>query len=216
MLRAILRQQRAMFFVALGFSMLLAGTGCAMVAFDLGFDLRTTAPYEIVKAGRFAGTMHLMGAIALGLYASIGTTEGDNSTKHIYALSLPVPRWHYLLLRFTAGLITVVVGTACWFAVDALLVLAISLPDGMQTYPFAINLRVLFAGALTFAVLYWLTIAGTRGIGALVIALLLLFAVSATSAGVAHSTTSRVMWDILLAPASPLRIFLGPWSLIDV
>ena len=49
------------------------------------------------------GVLYPVLAIVLGVSVAALAWTYDHRGRHVYALSLPVPRWHYVLLRFGAG-----------------------------------------------------------------------------------------------------------------
>ena len=49
------------------------------------------------------GVLYPLLATALGLLVAIATWAPDHRGRHIHALTLPLPRWRYVLLRFAAG-----------------------------------------------------------------------------------------------------------------
>src|SRR2546422_8637293 len=58
---------------------------------------------ELVQAVQAWGTLYPVLAAALGLLVAIATWAPDHRGRHVHALSLPLPRWRYVLLRFGAG-----------------------------------------------------------------------------------------------------------------
>src|SRR2546426_7129741 len=60
---------------------------------------------ELLQAVQSWGTLYPVLAAALGLLVAIATWAPDHRGRHVHALSLPLPRWRYVLLRFGAGLV---------------------------------------------------------------------------------------------------------------
>jgi len=58
---------------------------------------------ELLQAVQSWGTLYPVLAAALGLLVAIATWAPDHRGRHVHALSLPLPRWRYVLLRFGAG-----------------------------------------------------------------------------------------------------------------
>src|SRR3989440_8732776 len=58
---------------------------------------------ELLQAVQAWGTLYPVLAAALGLLVAIATWAPDHRGRHVHALSLPLPRWRYVLLRFGAG-----------------------------------------------------------------------------------------------------------------
>src|SRR5256886_6541240 len=55
---------------------------------------------ELLQAVQSWGTLYPVLAAALGLLVAIATWAPDHRGRHVHALSLPLPRWRYVLLRF--------------------------------------------------------------------------------------------------------------------
>src|SRR2546422_11364059 len=58
---------------------------------------------ELLQAVQAWGTLYPVLAAALGLLVAIATWAPDHRGRHVHALSLPLPRWRYVLLRFGSG-----------------------------------------------------------------------------------------------------------------
>src|SRR3989442_1795721 len=96
---------------------------------------------ELLQAVQSWGTLYPVLAPALGLLVAIATWAPDHRGRHVHALSLPLPRWRYVLLRFGAGaamlappIVAVVAGAllATWSA---------PIPPGLQGDPLALGFR---------------------------------------------------------------------------
>src|SRR2546427_12350215 len=66
-------------------------------------DRSPLAAQELLRAVQSWGTLYPVLAAALGLLVAIATWAPDHRGRHIHALSLPLPRWRYVLLRFGSG-----------------------------------------------------------------------------------------------------------------
>jgi hypothetical protein len=163
------------------------------------------------------GTLYPLLATALGLLVAIATWAPDHRGRHIHALTLPLPRWRYVLLRFAAGA-TVLAGPILGIAVGALIATAVAtLPPGLHGYPVALALRfglaVLVAYSLFFAVS-----AGTARTAGLIlglVAVVIVIQVFASVANLEFSVADRLQ-IILVNWPGPLAVFTGRWMLIDV
>src|SRR5256712_7417707 len=110
----------------------------------------------LLRAVQSWGGLYPVPAAALGLLVAIATWAPDHRGRHVHALSLPLPRWRYVLLRFGSG-VTLLVGPILAVLGGALLATTLaSIPVGLQGYPLALALRfamsVLVAYAVFFAV----------------------------------------------------------------
>jgi hypothetical protein len=135
----------------------------------------------------------------------------------VYALSLPVPRWHYALQRFGAGVLLLAApALALWLG--ALLASATAtIPPGLQAYPGALAVRFTLALGVAYAVFFAIT-AGTTRTAGYVLAILggiVVVQVLAIAAGFEVRLIPFVGDRLLLWPG-PLEIFSGRWMLIDV
>jgi hypothetical protein len=171
----------------------------------------------------FIGTMQTWGvgyailAAALGLLVAILAWSSDHRGHHVYALSLPIARWRYVLLRFGAGVafllpVTVALGigaslaTATW-----------PLPAGLHAYPLALTARFGFASLVAFAVFFAISAATARTagiilglVGAVVVAQFLADAIGLHWQIVSHAV------DLVMVYPGILAIFSGRWALVDV
>src|SRR2546425_6443757 len=109
---------------------------------------------ELLHAVQSWGTLSPVLAAALGLLVAIATWAPDHRGRHVHALSLPLPRWRYVLLRFGAGaamlappIVAVVAGAllATWSA---------TIPAGLQGYPLALGIRFALAVLVAYAVFF--------------------------------------------------------------
>src|SRR5256885_15219570 len=109
---------------------------------------------ELLQAVQSWGTLYPVLAAALGLLVAIATWAPDHRGRHVHALSLPLPRWRYVLLRFGAGAALLAVPV---FAVSAGALLATwsaTIPAGLQGYPGALAIRFALAVLVAYAVFF--------------------------------------------------------------
>jgi hypothetical protein len=135
----------------------------------------------------------------------------------VYALSLPLPRWHYALLRFTAGAVLMAAPiVALW--IGALLATATAqIPPGLQAYPNALALRFALAALTAYAVFFAISSGTTRTAGYVlsIIAALFVAQLLLGAAGLSENII-HVLFDRVITWPGPLEIFTGRWMLIDV
>jgi len=163
------------------------------------------------------GLVYPLLAAAVGLGLALISWSADHRGKHIYALSLPIPRWNYVLLRFSAG--------ACLLAVPALTLwvgalvatAATALPAGLQAYPTILALRFGLAAFVAYSIFFAVS-AGTNKTAGYVLAIL-------GAVVVVQVFIDAVGWDVpFLQPLllrlvfwpGPFEIFTGRWMLFDV
>jgi hypothetical protein len=156
-------------------------------------------------------------AAALGLLAAVAAWAPDHRGGHVHALSLPVPRWRYVLMRFAAGL-TLLSGPVVALSVGAVLATgAAATPPGLHGYPVALALRFTLAVVVAFALFFAISAGTARTAGAILGALgaLVLVQVLASAAGVEVNVLGALQSLVLDWPG-PLGVFTGRWMLLDV
>ena len=183
----------------------------------------TSDPTSALNAGELLnivqswGVLYPVLAATIGLLVAIATWAPDHRGRHVLALSLPLPRWRYVLLRFTAGLV-LLVPTMLGVFVGALLAGATAtLPPGLEAYPVALAIRFAFAVAVAYAVFFAVSAGTTRTAGIIlaIIGAVIVVQVVAGAAGIQLDLTSPLQSVVLNWPG-PLAIFTGRWMLIDV
>lgn len=158
-------------------------------------------------------------ALAAGIGLIIGTSAwaGDHRGGHVYALSLPIERWRYVLLRFSVGAVLLMAPVVALWIGAIVASASIELPEGLRAYPTALAGRFLLASLLTYSVFFAIS-AGTARIagyvlvviGGIVVAQILL-----STAGVNANPLSGLMSWLTSWPG-PFEVLTGRWMLIDV
>jgi len=164
------------------------------------------------------GTILPILALFTGVAMGVAAWAPDHLGAHVYALSLPVPRWRFVLLRYVAGL-TMLAGVVAALALGAVTAtLGVRLPPGIHAYPFALTVRFALATLLTFSIFFAIAIATKRAvlvvlavIGGIGLADLLLL--SLIGNGVPITTA---LFGVLTTAPGPLAILMGRWALFDV
>lgn len=172
----------------------------------------------LLSSMQLFGAWYPLLAGAVGMIAGTIPWSVDHAGRHVYALSLPVPRWYFVLLRLGAGaLIALLPVLALWIAARAAAA-AVTLPAGLFAYPDAVGLRFALATLVAFAVFFLLASGSTRSAGFGVTALLLLIAADITLSVTTEMDAplfARVMEALIRWPGV-FEIFTGRWMLIDV
>lgn len=153
----------------------------------------------------------------LGLILAVTAWSPDHQGRHVYALTRPLPRWQYALLRFAAGLVLLALPVfALW--VSALIASAtVVLPVGLTTYPTALAVRFALAAVVAYAA-FSAVAAGTSRTAAFILsalAALIIVQVALSVASVDMDVISPVLAAVFVWPG-PLAVFSGRWMLIDV
>lgn len=166
-----------------------------------------------------------------GLAAAAGGLVGlmswawDHRVGHVYALSLPVPRARYALLKMAAGGVLLLVPVAALWIGSLIAASLADVPDVLRAYPNALTLRFLLASAITYATLFTLGSSTLRNVsivggGALLLILgsgPLFSLLSQTIApDLAGFNPGLALLRALLMWPSPYSVLEGNWALIDV
>src|SRR3989440_1343447 len=172
---------------------------------------------ELLQAVQSWGTLYPVLAAALGLLVAIATWAPDHRGRHVHAMSLPLARWRYVLLRFGAGTTLLAAPVIAVSAGALLATWSATIPAGLQGYPVALAVRFALAVLVAFAVFFAVS-AGTARTAGIVLALIggvMLVQVVANVARVDLDLMGKLQLLVLNWPG-PLAIFTGRWMLIDV
>ena len=173
-------------------------------------------PVEVMSAvGHWSAVFPLL-SLGLSLLIALGCWGPDRRGDHIHALTLPVPRWKYVLLRFGGGAL-LLGGPMLACLLGALLAAhSISLPTGLAPYPWSFAFRFaasLLAGfSLLFAIL-----SATPKTAALVLGAVVLLTVADLGLGLLlpHTGIGNDVWFLLLNGPGPFALFAARWVLVD-
>lgn len=175
------------------------------------------ASWELLRAASQWGTAYPVIALVAALVLAAGAWWPDHRGKHVYALTLPVARSTYVLLRYGAGLAWLFTIT-CALAFGTLFAtMRIALPPLLHAYPMGLTLRFFLAGMSAYTILFALN--GFTPRMARYLAACILVLVIATLVGGLLSFAWNplgAVFDALLGPHGPLAIFRARWMLIDV
>jgi hypothetical protein len=165
-------------------------------------------------------------AAATGVTLALSAWSWDHSGNHVYALSLPVSRARYTLLKFGGGALLALLPAGALLVGALLASSSISLPVGLQAYPLAVATRFFYSTLLVYAVCFSLAAGTIRTtvyvLTALVATLIagdLVLQVAAMTLDRPELTTINVTqwaYELLTNWPGPFHILAGNWSLIDV
>jgi hypothetical protein len=163
-------------------------------------------------------------AASVGAVLALTSWNWDHQLGHVYALSLPVARWEYVMLKMGAGVALALVPAAALWIGAQLASASVALPEGLRAYPNQLAFRFFLATLMSYALFFALgasTIKTTVGIvsavflfllgGGLIDAALAAFSPSLDGVSVVDST---LLW--LARAGGPFAVFTGNWTLIDV
>ncbi|MFI5208300.1 MAG: hypothetical protein ACHQX4_09805 [Gemmatimonadales bacterium] len=164
------------------------------------------------------GALLPMLALFVGVFLGIAAWAPDHLGRHVYALSLPLPRWQFVLLRFAAGATLLAPPIAALGLGAVLASLAVSLPAGIHAYPAHLTVRFALATLLCFSMFFSIAIATRRAVLSvlgLIGGVLLADLIYNTFTGGSFSITAA-MFEGLTTWPGPLAILMGRWALFDV
>ena len=170
-----------------------------------------------LQASEALGTAIPVIALFLGVFVGMAAWSADHAGRHVYALSLPVSRPQFVLLRFGAGVALLLPPILSLGLGAAVATMAVDLPVGLHAYPLQLTMRFALASLACFAIFFSISIATKRallltlgGVGGILLADLLL-----KSLGNETSVAETVL-QLLTRFPGPLSILVGRWALFDV
>src|SRR3989475_1421356 len=172
---------------------------------------------ELLQAVQSWGTLYRVLAAALGLLVAIATWAPDHRGRHVHAMSLPLPRWRYVLLRFASGATLLALPILAVLAGAILATWSATIPVGLRGYALALAARFALAVLGAYAGVFAVSpgTARTAGIILAVIGSVILLQIVASVANVDLDVFGELQVAVLNWPG-PLAIFTGRWMLIDV
>ena len=165
-------------------------------------------------------------ALTVGTVLALLVWNWDHRTNHVYPLSLPLPRWRYVLLKMLGGGLILLLPVVVFWLGALLAVSLTDIPDGLRGYPSAITFRFFLASLLFFAVFFSLA-AGTMrtAVWLLVAWILLVFLGEVIPPFLGEflnlpqvARFRFLSWFLETASTwpGPFEVWAGNWMLIDV
>lgn len=173
---------------------------------------QTTAFLETVRTW---GIGYPLLATAVGLLLGTMAWARDHRGGHVYALTLPIPRWRYVLLNFGACGVMLLVPIVALAGGTAVASWAAAVPEGLSAYPIALTIRFALTSLLAFSIFFAIA-AGTPRTAGVILSVLAVVFVGQLFLLVAGSNVDFVSPVVNLIMRSPGATFGGPWMLIDV
>jgi hypothetical protein len=172
---------------------------------------------ELLRAVQSWGSLYPLLATALGLLMAIAAWAPDHRGRHIHALTLPLERWRYVMLRFGAGFVLLAAPIVAVVIGSSLAVLTATLPPGLQSYAIALGVRFAFAVFVAYAVFFAVS-AGTARTAGIILGIIVVVILAQVVASIASIDVDilRIAQAVLLLGPGPLAVFTGRWMLIDV
>ncbi len=180
-------------------------------------DRNPLAAQDLLRAVQSWGTLYPVLAAALGLLVAMAGWAPDHRGRHVHALTLPLPRWRYVLLRCAGGAALLAIPVAAVFAGAILATATATLPPGLQRYPLALGTHFALATAVAYAVFFAVS-AGTARTAGIILGVCGAAVVVQIVAGVANLDLDIMgpLRMVVLGSAGPFAIFTGRWMLVDV
>ena len=162
-------------------------------------------------------------ATIVGVVVAINAWSGDHTAGHVYALSLPLPRWKYVLWKMGAGSLLLLVPVAFLSAGSLVATGSLELAEGLHSYPLLFTQRFLMASLLAYAGLFAMA-SGTVRTAVIVmsVGLSVLFGGQLLTYYLSELLPSfdwqLFVWfeRIMVEWPGPLEVYFGNWNLIDV
>lgn len=190
----------------------------------LGMEGQTLEAYRILNSMQDATMFYPLLAAAIGVMLALSAWNWDHQQKHVHALSLPLARHEYVMLKMGAGVVLAALPALALWLGGLVAVAAVELPVGLQSYTNWIALRFFIASVLAFAVFFALasgTIKTTVWISSLLLAFFVIGGPFSEFLGLYFGFFERynvveLVLRFLIESPGPMEIFTGNWTLIDV
>ncbi len=163
------------------------------------------------------GLAYMFSSVLIAIFIASATWSYDVKSRHVYALRLPIPRWHYQLLRYGAGTLLLLIPTAFLWIGGLVATSSSAIPIGLHAYPTALALRFLLASFVAFSAMFAASAIPKRiaiGIGGALGVLMLTDGVLSQFAG--NSVIMSRLFEWAIRWPGFLEVFAGRWMLIDV
>ncbi len=162
-------------------------------------------------------------AVVVGVVLALNAWNWDHRAEHVYSLSLPVPRWKYVLLKMGAGGLLLTLPIVAMGAGTFLAAGSLDLPAGLHAYPAALTTRFLMAAAIVYGLLFAMA-SGTVRTTSIILAGVPILLIGGDAVTEFISTLSpEFEWSmgvwvtqVVTEWPGPFEVFFGNWNLIDV
>jgi hypothetical protein len=193
----------------------LAGFSLPLAALQSAREAYT--PVEFIARMQSWGIGFAVLSAMVGLLVALAAWGHDHQGRHVYALSLPITRSRYVLLRFGAGSLFLL-GPIVAVLIGCLIVsVSGAIPTGLHAFPLALTLRFAFATAVAYALFFAIGAATTRTaaivLGVIAVVFLAQFFLGAI--GFEYDLLGRLAEFVFVRPGI-LSVFSGRWMLVDV
>src|SRR5206468_5275603 len=160
---------------------------------------------DLLRTVQSWGTLYPVLAAALGLLVAMAAWAPDHRGRHVHALTLPLPRWRYVLLRCAGGAVLLAIPVAAVLAGAVLATATATLPPGLQGYPLALAVHFGLAVAVAYAMFFAIS-AGTARTAGIILGIFGALVVVQIVAGVANLDVDLMspLQIVVLGSAGPV------------
>ncbi len=162
-------------------------------------------------------------AAILGVAFAMNAWSADHTAGHIYALTLPLSRWKYVLWKMGAGALLLLVPVALLGAGSLVAVGSLDLAEGLHSYPLLFTQRFLMASLFAYAGVFAMASGTTRTMVIVIsVVLSVIFGGQLLTYYLSEMLPSfdwqLFYWleHVLVEWPGPFEVYFGNWNLIDV
>jgi hypothetical protein len=170
----------------------------------------------LVDAAQSAGKLFPVLALGLGLALGVMAWADDQRAGHVYALTLPQSRERYVLMRYAAAGVLLLIPIASLLGGAIIASNAVDLPEGVRAYPLQLTARFSLAAFTCYSVFFALSIATRRAARIIAFALVLVIVGELVTTMFIEnfSLVNTILHGATLWP-SPFALLTGRWALFD-
>lgn len=181
-------------------------------------------PLDLLQMLQLWAPFYPLLAALTGVTLALTAWNWDHRSNHVYALSLPLPRWEYVLLKMGAGALLLALPVAAVLIGSMIASWSTPLPEGLVAYPFSFSTRFMFAALLTYALLFSLAAGTVKTTTRVLFGAVMVFVFGTIFVGFLRETLQwywletpfTLLLNALLEWPGPFSVFGGSWMLIDV
>lgn len=191
-----------------GFALPLAAFRTALTSYDaVGF----------INGMQQWGIGYALLATVAGLLVAMSAWQQDHAGRHVYALSLPVPRSRYVAMRFGAGAAFLGIPVVALLIGCLIVGASGAIPEGLHAYPIQLTARFALAALVSYAIFFAIASATPQTAG-VILGLLgaLLFAQYLLSLMAGNIDILSPIGNFLFVKPGFFSVFTGRWMLVDV
>jgi hypothetical protein len=156
-------------------------------------------------------------AAATGVLLALSAWNWDHKSNHVYALSLPVSRQRYAMLKFTGGVLLALIPASALVLGSLLAAVSVDAPPEVRAYPFQLAGHFFLGIVIVYSMLFALasgTIRTTVVVLSILVGIPILLSFGEVQAITGGPSVS--FWVSQAFRYGPLRILFGNWMLFDV